>query len=167
MVCGTEVCPHQGCLLQLCVAQDHSPEVGLIQARTLQIGSVEFRPGELRSSKVTMMCKRPLVGHVPAVHPGSGHAGDFVGADPIPRSRRHPRRDQAARQHNPGSPCHQHPTPPHTLSSHSATVTGPRSGVLPHDENPRRRTLPIGSRCRVHDTGIRCRYVVSVSSRCY
>ena len=115
--------------MQLCVAQNHSPEVGLVQARAPQIGSVQFRASELRPRQVTMVLERPLVDHVPAVRPGSGHAGDFAGADPIPRCRRHRRGDQPARQHNPGRPCHQHPTPPHTLSSHSFTVTGPRNGV--------------------------------------
>ena len=128
--------------MQLCVAQNHSPEVGLVQARTPQIGSVQFRPSEPRTRQVPMMCERPLLDHVPAVHPGSGHAGVLAGADPIPRCRRHRRGDQAARQHNPGSPCHQHPTPPHTLSSHSATVTGPRSAVHPTRQKPPTTNTP-------------------------
>ena len=53
--------------MQLCVAQNHSPEVGLVQARTPQIGSLEFGPSELRSRQVTMMLKRPLLDHIPAV----------------------------------------------------------------------------------------------------
>ena len=67
------------------MAQDHSPEVGLVQARTPQVGSVQFGPGERRSSKITMMLKRPLVHHVPAVHSRPGHTGLLAGTDPIAR----------------------------------------------------------------------------------